>query len=110
MNTAVFSIPNRWQKGAYQIKCWIEKYARAVDQPLVVTIGGETDSGQIWVADRGTLTPQQHQAADNAVHILNNFLNQPKGEPWKARNNAEQELEKQLAEIDRVLSESKSAN
>src|SRR5258707_722603 len=104
MNTGTFSIPDRWQKGVYQIKSWIEHYAQKVDQPLEATIGGETDSGHIWITDRGTLTDQQYAAAENAVHILNDLINRPKGEPWKARFDADMELEKRLAEIDIIFS------
>lgn len=110
MNAATFSIPDRWQKGAYQIKSWIENYARVVGSPYVAAIGGETDSGQIWMTERGTLTGQQYEAAENAVHILNSFLNRPEAEPWKARVEGEKELENQLAEINRIFCKSKPAN
>jgi hypothetical protein len=110
MNAATFSIPDRWQEGAYQIKSWIENYARVVGQPFMAAVGGETDSGQIWMTEIGTLTSQQCEAAENAVHILNNSLNNPKAEPWKARVEGEKELENQLAEINRIFCRSKPAN
>ena len=110
MNAATFSKPDRWQEGAYQIKSWIENYARAVGQPLMAAIGGETDSRQIWMTETGTLTSQQYEVAENAVHILNNSLNRPNAEPWKARVEGEKELGNQLAEINKIFRKSKPAN
>jgi len=100
MNEITVSIPNRWQEGAYQIKSWIEHYAEHLDQPITVNIAGETDSGAIWLANAGTLTPQEYQAASNAVQELNDRLNRPGADIWKSRADAEKWLEDELADFD----------
>lgn len=97
MNEITVSIPNRWENGAYQIKSWIEHYAKRLGQPITVNIAGETDSGAIWLTNAGTLTQQEYQAAINAVQELNDRGNRPGADIWKSRADAEKWLEEELA-------------
>jgi hypothetical protein len=109
MNSVTVSIPDRWQKGCHQIKSACECYCRSVGQPLTVNISGESDPGQIWITNRGDLvTQQESDAADNAVHILNNKLHSyaehgRRVDEWKARTVAEKELEEHLAKLDTIF-------
>jgi hypothetical protein len=113
MNSITVSIPNRWEKGAYQIKSAVETYCCNVRQSLTVNISGESDPGQIWITNRGELlTQEENDAAENAVHILNNRLHSytetgRKVDEWKGRTDAEMELEKQLIELDNIFLKSK---
>ena len=105
MNTATILIPNRLDEAILQIKNWIEEYARTVGQPLTVTLGGQWDKGQIWIKDAGTLTEAEYQALDNAVSILNDKINHQHLDPWKARVEANKDLQNSSAEIDKLIAE-----
>ena len=48
LHTATILIPNRLDEATLQIKNWIEEYASTVGQPLIVTLGGQWDKGQIF--------------------------------------------------------------
>jgi hypothetical protein len=103
MKTATFSIPKRWQDDSCQIKACIEDYASAVGKSFEANIAAEADSGQICITDMGTLSKEQYEAADNAIHTLNNKLNRPNGDAGRARIEAKEELQAELAEIDRIF-------
>lgn len=108
LHTATILIPNRLDEATLQIKNWIEEYASTVGQPLIVTLGGQWDKGQIWIKDAGTLTKAEYQALDNAVSILNDKINHQHLDPWKARVEAKKDLQNSLAEIDRLIAEAET--
>ena len=110
MNTATILIPKRLDKAILQIKNWIEEYANTVGQPLTVTLGGQWDNGQIWIQDAGTLTEAEFQALDNAVSILNDKINHQRFDPWKARVEANKDLQNESAKIDKLFAKAKTRN
>ena len=108
MNTATILIPNRLDEAILQIKNWIEEYARTVRQPLTVTLGPQWDRGEIWIKDAGTLTKAEYQALVNAISILNDKINHQHLDPWKARDEANNDLQNSLAEIDKLFAEAET--
>jgi hypothetical protein len=103
MPEATILIPKRWEKGLNQIKMWVEHYTSTVGQPLTVIIGGEWDSGEIWISDPTHLTSAQYTALKNAVHEINERLNFLHEDAWKAKLEAQTKLKEDLDVIQRLL-------
>jgi hypothetical protein len=76
-----------------------------VGQALTVTIGGEWDSGEIWISNANHLTPEQYTALKNAVSEINERLNFLHEDAWKANLEAQAKLKEDLDEIQRLLNQ-----
>jgi hypothetical protein len=104
MGAATIAIPARWEKGAFQIKQFIEDQARQFDVNFEVKLTFQWDAGAIYIVDDDSLTSTERMVCQNAVSAMNDRLNlEWSDDVWKARKDLNEESRKQLDEIREIV-------
>lgn len=103
MGAVTIAIPTRWEKGAFQIKQFIEDQARQFDVRLEGILTFQLDAGEIYIVD-DSLTPTERMVCQNAVSAMNDRLNlEWSDDVWKARKDLNEESRRQLDEIREIV-------
>ena len=104
MGAATIAIPTRWEKGAFQIKQFIEDQARQFDVNFEVKLTFQWDAGAIYIVDDDSLTSTERMVCQNAVSAMGDRLNlEWSDDVWKARKDVNEESRKQLDEIREIV-------
>ena len=100
MNKVTICIPEKWSKGVFQIKSWIEYYVTKSGDSLEISLTGQIDSHEIQVQENTSLNPRVLLVIQNAVSLINNEITHSNIDEWKAKNVLQLDLHQNLEAIE----------
>lgn len=102
MSRATISIPNRWDQGAFQLKEFVEQYAKRHGVQFEVVLSPQLDANRMYLTD-DTLTALERQVCENAISAVSDYLNHVDTGIWRARHKLTEEHARQLKEISDLI-------
>jgi len=94
----------------FQMKRFVEEYARIHNVQFGVTLAFQSDPGQMYIVEY-SLTPPERLVCQNAISAMSDQLNANLSkDPWQASANLTAELRRQLEEIRDLIDREISGN